>query len=103
MVNKENELVYDLEDDVVGRAIVTREGKKLWPNPKPLPMLDAAKPKKVEAKPVVEVEDPYNSTLKNAIATAAGLSSFVGIGALCPDPSFLGMVTTFSLAVIAGY
>jgi len=26
MVNKENELVYDLEDDVVGRAIVTREG-----------------------------------------------------------------------------
>lgn len=39
----------------------------------------------------------------NAGATAAGLSSFVGLGWLCPDPTFLGMVTTFSLAVIAGY
>jgi len=35
--------------------------------------------------------------------SAAGLSSFIGIGILCPDPTFLGMVTTFSLAVIAGY
>ena len=34
--------------------------------------------------------------------SAAGLSSFIGIGILCPDPTFLGMVTTFSLAVIAG-
>jgi len=29
--------------------------------------------------------------------------SFIGLGVLCPDPAFLGMVTTFSLAVIAGY
>lgn len=50
MVNKENKLVYDLEDDVVGRAIVTHNGNKLWPNPKPLPMLDANKPKKKEVK-----------------------------------------------------
>ena len=35
--------------------------------------------------------------------SAVGLSSFVGIGVLCPDPVFLGMMTTFSLAVIAGY
>lgn len=41
--------------------------------------------------------------MKNALATAAGLSSFIGLGAVCPDPAFLGMVTTFSLAVIAGY
>lgn len=41
--------------------------------------------------------------MKNAIATAAGLSSFIGLGVLCPDPTFLGMATTFSLAVIAGY
>jgi len=35
--------------------------------------------------------------------TAGGLSTFIGLGALCPDPAFLGMVTTFTLAVIAGY
>lgn len=50
MVNKENNLVYDLEDDVVGRAIVTHGGNKLWPNPKPLPMLDAKPKVKKEAK-----------------------------------------------------
>lgn len=103
MVNKENKLEYDLEDDVVGRAIITHKGNKLWPNPKPLPMLDAKKPAKKEVKQVVEQEDPWKATLKNAIATAAGLSSFIGIGALCPDPQFLSIFTTFSLAVIAGY
>lgn len=34
---------------------------------------------------------------------AMGLSSMIGLGVLCPDPVFLGMVTTFSLAVITGY
>lgn len=104
MVTKENKLIYDLEDDVVGRAIVTHNGNKLWPNPKPLPMLDAKpKVKKEAKKEVVKQSDPYTDTIKNAVSTALGLSSFVGIGALCPDPAFLGMVTTFSLAVIAGY
>jgi len=37
MVNKENKFEIDLDDDVVGRAIVTHKGNKLWPNPKPLP------------------------------------------------------------------
>jgi hypothetical protein len=41
--------------------------------------------------------------MKNAVASAIGLSSFVGVGVLCPDPAFLGMITTFTLAVIAGY
>jgi hypothetical protein len=34
---------------------------------------------------------------------AAGLGSIVGLGVLCPDPAFLMMFSTFSLAVIAGY
>lgn len=54
MVNKEGQLNYDLEDDVVGRSIITHKGAKLWPNPKPLPMLDAKK-KPVEQK--VEVKE----------------------------------------------
>lgn len=60
MVTKEGSYTIDLEDDVVGRAIVTHKGNKLWPNPKPLPMLDAKKPaKKKEAAAVVEEVDPY--------------------------------------------
>jgi hypothetical protein len=103
MVNKENQFEIDLDDDVVGRAIVTHKGNKLWPNPKPLPMLDGKKADKKKVAKVVEIVDPWTETIKNAVATAAGLSSFVGLGVLCPDPAFLGMVTTFSLAVIAGY
>ena len=66
-------------------------------------MLDANK-KKVEKKDEKkEVENPFNSTLKNALSAGAGLSTFIGLGVLCPDPAFLAMVTTFSLAAIAGY
>lgn len=65
-------------------------------------MLDAKK-KVVKEEKVEEVVDPFMGFVKNAIATGVGLSSFVGLGILCPDPAFLGMVTTFSLAVIAGY
>ena len=42
-VTKDNKFKIDLEDDVVGRAIITHKEYKLWPNPKPLPMLDAKK------------------------------------------------------------
>ena len=41
--------------------------------------------------------------MKKAVTTAVALSSVIGIGVLCPEPAFLAMVTTFSLAVIAGY
>ena len=34
---------------------------------------------------------------------AIGLGSLIGMGMLNPDPVFLGMVTTFSLAVVTGY
>jgi len=41
--------------------------------------------------------------LKNAIGMAAALASIVGMGVLCPDPAFMTMFSTFSLALIAGY
>ncbi len=41
--------------------------------------------------------------MKNAVSSAIGLSSFISIGVICPDPAYLGMITTFTLAVIAGY
>lgn len=32
-----------------------------------------------------------------------GLTSYIGMGMLLPDPTFLTMLTTFSLALVAGY
>ena len=44
MTTKDNQFEHDLEnDEVFSRSVITHEGKKLWPNPKPLPMLDAKK------------------------------------------------------------
>jgi len=74
----------------------------MLPTHKPLPQLDAKPKKKVEAKEVAVV-NTYQETLKKAVGAAVGLSAFIGLGVLNPDPAFLAMVTTFSLAVIAGY
>lgn len=41
--------------------------------------------------------------MKQAVGMAATLASIVGFGVLCPDPTFMTMFSTFSLAVIAGY
>lgn len=47
--------------------------------------------------------DLFPTTMKNAIGMAVSLASIVGLGVLCPDPAFMTMFSTFSLAVIAGY
>lgn len=65
-------------------------------------MLDAGK-KKVEKKVEKVPVDPFTATLKSGLGAGVGLSTFIGLGVLCPDPAFLAMVTTFSLAAIAGY
>ena len=47
MATKDQKFDLDLEDPILRGAIVTHEGKLLWPNPNP-PMLDAAKKPPVE-------------------------------------------------------
>lgn len=86
MVNKDNVFHFDWADEVVKRSVITHKGQKKWPCPDPLPMLDAGKKKKeVKVKEVVKV-DPFSSTAKSALQTAIGLSTFVGVGVLNPDP-----------------
>ena len=104
LTTKEGNFNVDLTDEVTRGAIITHKGELLWPNPNP-PMLDASKtaqPVKHEKKAEVVV-DPFKRTLKNAITTAVGLASMIGLGVICPDPSFLAMTGTFSLSLIAGY
>jgi hypothetical protein len=50
-----------------------------------------------------EPVDVFSTTMKNAVTMAASLASIVGLGVLCPDPTFMTMFSTFSLALIAGY
>jgi NAD(P) transhydrogenase len=99
---KDGKLFYNPEDEVARGAVITNEGNLLWPNPNP-PKLDAPKAKKEVAAVKEVVVDPFNQTLRSSLMLAAGLSSIVGLGVLCPDPAFMTMVSTFSLAVIAGY
>jgi NAD(P) transhydrogenase len=94
--------VTNIEDEVSRGAIVTHEGKTLWPNPNP-PMLDATKTKTEKVEKVEGPVDLYPQTLKNAVGMGAALAGIVGMGVACPDPFFMTMFSTFSLSVIAGY
>lgn len=102
-MTKEGQLDIDLSDIVLKKSMITQDGKTVWPDSTPLPTQDGAKPK---AAPVVEQKEedsPYTQTLKSSLYWGAGMSSFVGLAFLYPDPAFLTMVTTFSLALVAGY
>ena len=41
--------------------------------------------------------------MRNATATAVGLTTIVGLGAVSPGPTFSSMLTKFGLASICGY
>lgn len=101
---KTQELKVDLTDDVVRGSIVTHKGEVLYPNPNP-PKLDAGKAaKSLEKKPASKVEtNHFKSTLKTALTITGGLGAFLGLGIVVPDPAFLTMMGTFSLALIGGY
>lgn len=67
-------------------------------------MLDATPKAKKEEVKETGPKDLYPETLRTAGVIAATLSSVVGFGVLCPtNPAFHSMLTTFSLAVVAGY
>jgi NAD(P) transhydrogenase len=100
---KEGATSTNLEDEVARGSVITEDGKLLWPNPNP-PMLDATpkKEKKVDDTPV-EI-DLKPETMRTALALSAGLGSIVGLGVLSPaNPAFHSMLTTLSLATVAGY
>lgn len=99
---KEGKTTSNLEDQVARGSVITEKGELLWPNPNP-PMLDA-KPKKKEAAVADTIKDMRPETMRTALALAGGLTSIVGFGILSPsNPAFHTMLTTLSLATVAGY
>jgi len=100
---KEKILKVDLTDEVVRGSIVTHKNQLLYPNPNP-PKLDAGKATKTLEKKVIKEEvNQFNVTLRKALSITAGIGAFLGIGIISPDPAFLTMIGTFSLALIGGY
>ena len=106
MTNKESKLNIDLTDEVVRGAIITHKGETLWPNPNP-PMLDAAKgtkeTKEIKPHDTGSKISPFHKTLKSALSTAFAIGSMMCLGVVCPDPAFLAMTSTFTLALVGGY
>ncbi len=88
----------DMNDDIIGRAMVVYDGKINWP-PKPLSVAAAPKPKA----PVVEViKAPENKTKSTVIILLAiGFLLFL-VGRVAP-PEFLSHFTVFVLACFIGW
>lgn len=105
-MTKDGKLAIDWNDIVNKKSAITHGGVKTWPDPTPLPAQDANKPKVVKAEPLSLEQQgklAYSSTLKKALYWGFGLSAFTGMSMATPDPEFLSMLTTFSLAIVAGY
>jgi NAD(P) transhydrogenase subunit alpha len=88
----------DMNDDIIGRAMVVYDGKINWPQ-KPLSVAAAPKPKA----PVVEVvKAPENKTKSTVIILLAiGFLLFL-VGRVAP-PEFLSHFTVFVLACFIGW
>ena len=97
-MGKNEKFKIDMNDDIVGRAMVVFDGNINWPS-KPLSV--AAKP---AAKPVIAevVKKPENKTLTAAIVLSVlGILLFL-IGLVAP-PEFLSHFTVFVLACFIGW
>lgn len=89
MIQKDNNLVIDLNDEVVRGSIILKEGEKLWPPPKPsVPSPSATTEKKPEVKvadAAKKEEDPHKQTLRRSVYTGLALGSLLGLGVIAPE------------------
>lgn len=106
-MTKDGDFKPDFSDIVVKKSLVTQGGETKWPDPTPLPAQDASGKNKAQTKPeptlAVKNQASFRATLKSALGWGAGLTAYIGMGMMLPDPTFLTMLTTFSLALVAGY
>lgn len=96
---KEGQLQFDLEDEVVRGSTVVHKGKIIWPAPPP--KLSAAPKKKIEAPVVVPKEQPRNPWAQ-LITLSLGAVVLWGIGRVAPE-AFMSHLTVFVLACFVGY
>eukprot|EP01090_Pellita_catalonica_P010665 TRINITY_DN2209_c0_g1_i1.p1 TRINITY_DN2209_c0_g1~~TRINITY_DN2209_c0_g1_i1.p1 ORF type:complete len:1092 (+),score=255.65 TRINITY_DN2209_c0_g1_i1:21-3296(+) len=108
-ISDKNDFYVDLEDEVTRGAIITHEGKTLWPAPPseapPQQEVKVEEKKKLtpEEKYAQLSQDTWDSNMKGAALATVALGSMVSLGTGTPNTEFLKMVGTFSLAGIVGY
>jgi NAD(P) transhydrogenase subunit alpha len=90
----------DMEDDIIGRAMVVYDGKINWP-PKPVSVSAAPTSPKV-AKPVPEVKEPEKNKILPIIGLATISILLFLIGKVAP-PEFLSHFTVFVLSCFIGW
>lgn len=88
----------DMNDDIVGRAMVVYDGKINWP-PKPLSV--TAKP--AAKAPVLEVVKAPENKTKSSIIVLAVLGILLFLLGLVAPPEFLSHFTVFVLACFIGW
>jgi NAD(P) transhydrogenase subunit alpha len=99
-MGKNDNFKIDMNDDIVGRAMVVHDGNINWPQ-KPLAV--AAKPKVVTPPPEIEkINTPKNKLIPTVLffIFMAFLLFLIGIEA---PPEFLTHFTVFVLAVFIGW
>lgn len=104
-MGKAEDYKVDLEDEVVRGALITHDGKTMWPPPKPdKPAVQdgGGKPKaSLEPPPVAGAKAQEKSNSGSLWLAVAGLL-LLGVGVGAPD-SFLSHFTVFVLAIFVGW
>ncbi len=104
---KDGALVLDMEDEVVRRTTVLKEGTVTWPPPTPKAAPAAApRPETVAAPSPPAVKPPKRGAAAPLARRLAGFAlaglALLGLGLAAP-PAFLSHLTVFVLACFVGY
>lgn len=89
----------DMNDDIIGRAMVVHDGQINWP-PKPVSVSAAPAAKKAEVKAEVKVEEKSKSLPFIVLAVIGALLFLIGNSA---PPEFLSHFTVFVLSCFIGW
>lgn len=99
--NKDGELTFNMEDEVIYATTVTKDGEITWPRPAAAPQVAATPPPK--PKPVVQSSSlKISASLQQTLVLAIIGLVLYGIGSVAP-PSFIGHFTVFVLSCFIGY
>lgn len=96
------EFLIDHEDQAVRGALITENGKLMWPAP-PLP--PPPPPKAATPKPVIPevVVDPRQEAMRRAMYTTGAVGGALALGVASPGPATSAMISKFGLATVCGY
>ncbi len=92
----------DMEDDVIGRAMVVYDGKINWP-PKPLSVTAKPSVTKAQARPAHSPEELTTKKTKTSLCVLAIVSLFLFLIGRVAPPAFLSHLMVFVLACFIGW